>query len=122
MTPQKPNAEDKHDGGDREQLPQAGRLEAAALVRVQAEHEVERPADLLTRNREVGVEPGETDSTGTFTLMEMECLGACDRAPVVMVNNEHWHECQSPDDVKALLEGLRARGTAVLSGCHLKKE
>jgi NADH-quinone oxidoreductase E subunit len=70
----------------------------------------------------LGIRPGETDATGTFTLMEMECLGACDRAPVVMVNNEHWHECQSPDDVVGLLEGLKARGEAALTGCHLKRE
>ena len=37
------------------------------------------------------IAPGETDSTGTFTLVEVECLGACDRAPVVMVNDA-WHE------------------------------
>ena len=40
----------------------------------------------------LGINPGETDSTGTFTLIEVECLGACDRAPVVMVNDA-WHEC-----------------------------
>ena len=40
--------------------------------------------------------------------MEMECLGACDRAPVVMVNNDHWHECQSPEDAGRLLEALKA--------------
>src|SRR3954463_3370688 len=26
------------------------------------------------------ITPGETDRTGTFTLVEVECLGACDRA------------------------------------------
>lgn len=70
----------------------------------------------------LGIRPGETDPTGTFTLVEMECLGACDRAPVVMVNNEHWHECQSPEDVPRLLEDLRTRGPAALTGCHLEKE
>ena len=30
----------------------------------------------------LGIKPGETDASGTFTLMEVECLGACDRAPV----------------------------------------
>ena len=30
----------------------------------------------------LGIAPGETDAGGTFTLMEVECLGACDRAPV----------------------------------------
>ncbi len=70
----------------------------------------------------LGIRNGETDASGTFTLMEMECLGACDRAPVVMVNNEYWHECQSPDAVGDLLEGLKAKGPAALTGCHLKKE
>ncbi len=70
----------------------------------------------------LGIKNGETDATGTFTLQEMECLGACDRAPVVMVNNEYWQECQSPDEVVGLIEGLKAKGAASLTGCHLKKE
>ena len=70
----------------------------------------------------LGIEVGETDPTGTFTLMEMECLGACDRAPVIMVNNEHWHERQSPEDVGRLLETLKTRGEVGLTGCHLKRE
>jgi NADH-quinone oxidoreductase E subunit len=69
----------------------------------------------------IGVAPGETDAAGQFTLMEVECLGACDRAPVVGVN-DHWHECQRPEDARALVEGLRTRGEAVLTGCHLKVE
>ncbi len=72
--------------------------------------------------RVLGVEVGQTDSTGTFTLMEMECLGACDRAPVVMVNNELWHEGQSPEQVRALVDGLGAKGAAALTGCHLRVE
>ena len=48
----------------------------------------------------LGIKPGETDPSGTFTLMEVECLGACDRAPVVMVNDA-WHECLKPEDVSA---------------------
>jgi NADH-quinone oxidoreductase E subunit len=67
----------------------------------------------------LGVRPGETDASGTFTLHEVECLGACDRAPVVGVN-DHWHECQRPEDVRALVDGLRVTGPAVLTGCHLK--
>jgi NADH-quinone oxidoreductase subunit E len=65
----------------------------------------------------LGIHPGETDSTGTFTLLEVECLGACDRAPVVMVNDA-WHECQRPQDASKLIDDLRARGEAALSGCH----
>jgi NADH-quinone oxidoreductase E subunit len=65
----------------------------------------------------LGIKPGETDASGTFTLMEVECLGACDRAPVVMVNDA-WHECQRPEDVSKLIDDLRARGDAALTGCH----
>jgi len=65
----------------------------------------------------LSIKPGETDPTGTFTLLEVECLGACDRAPVVMVNDA-WHECQKPEDAARLVDDLRARGEAALSGCH----
>ena len=69
----------------------------------------------------LGIKPGETDGSGEFTLIEVECLGACDRAPVVMVNTD-WHECLEPGDAARLVDELRAKGTAALSGCHLKKE
>jgi NADH-quinone oxidoreductase subunit E len=72
-------------------------------------------------SRTLGIKPGETDRDRQFTLMEVECLGACDRAPVVGVN-DHWHECQRPDEVEALVRGLRERGPEALTGCHLKKE
>jgi len=64
----------------------------------------------------LGIKSGETDSTGTFTLLEVECLGACDRAPVIMVNDA-WHECQRPEDAGKLIDDLRARGESALSGC-----
>jgi NADH-quinone oxidoreductase subunit E len=69
----------------------------------------------------LGIRRGETDASKTFTLLEVECLGACDRAPVVGVN-EHWQECQQPQAVRALVDGLRARGVASLTGCHLHVE
>src|SRR5689334_21721934 len=49
----------------------------------------------------LGIAPGQTDPSGTFTLIEVECLGACDRAPIVMVNDT-WHECLKPEDVPKL--------------------
>ncbi len=79
----------------------------------------ERVTDEL--QKVLGIAPGETTADGQFSLFEVECLGACDRAPVVGVN-DHWHECQRPEDAKALVEGLRTKGAAVLTGCHLHKE
>jgi NADH-quinone oxidoreductase E subunit len=67
----------------------------------------------------LGIKPGETDAAGEFTLLEVECLGACDRAPVVGVN-DHWQECQGPEGVGALIDGIRAKGARALTGCHLR--
>jgi NADH-quinone oxidoreductase E subunit len=75
----------------------------------------ERVTEAISAKLGIGV--GQTDPSGTFTLLEVECLGACDRAPVVMVNDA-WHECLKPEDAARLLDDLRARGEAALSGCH----
>jgi NADH-quinone oxidoreductase subunit E len=69
----------------------------------------------------LGIKPGETDAAREFTLLEVECLGACDKAPVVCVNDA-WHECQSPDGVRALVDGLRKNGEASLTGCYLAEK
>ena len=79
----------------------------------------ERVTDALCET--LGIRPGETDATGTFTLIEVECLGACDRAPVVMVNDD-WHERLSPADAGAFVDAIRAGGAKALTGCYLHKE
>lgn len=80
----------------------------------------ERVSEALSEK--LGIKVGETDASGLFTLLEFECLGACDRAPVVMVNNEHWHERATPESCSKLVDDLKTRGVATLSGCHLKVE
>ena len=72
-------------------------------------------------SEKLGIKPGETDPSGTFTLMEVECLGACDRAPIVMVNDD-WHEGLTPEQCSKFVDDIRARGQAAFTGCHLKKE
>jgi len=81
-------------------------------------------AELVTEalSEKLGIGVGETDASGMFTLMEFECLGACDRAPVLMVNNELWHEHASPESCSRLVDDIRARGAEALSGCHLNIE
>ncbi len=73
-------------------------------------------------SEKLGIKVGETDPSGMFTLLEFECLGACDRAPVVMVNNEHWHEKATPENCAKLVDDLKTRGVSALSGCHLQVE
>jgi len=80
----------------------------------------ERVTEALSEK--LGIAVGETDKSGTFTLMEFECLGACDRAPVVMVNNELWHETLKPEDAGKLIDMIREKGAAAFSGCHLEVE
>jgi len=72
-------------------------------------------------SRKLGIKPGETDASGMFTLMEVECLGACDRAPVVMVNDD-WHERLQPEACGQFVDDIKAKGQAAFTGCHLHKE
>ena len=77
----------------------------------------ERVTEALSEK--LGIKVGETDPSGMFTLLEFECLGACDRAPIVMVNNDHWHEKATPESCARLVDDIKARGAEALSGCHL---
>ena len=70
----------------------------------------------------LGIKPGETDPAGMFTIQPMECLGACDRAPVLMVNNEHWHECLAPEEAGAIVDRIKTDGLKALNGCYLDVE
>jgi NADH-quinone oxidoreductase subunit E len=72
-------------------------------------------------SRKLGIQPGQTTPDGEFTLIEVECLGACDRAPVVMVNDD-WHERLAPEEAGQFVDDLKARGPAAFTGCHLKVE
>jgi len=54
----------------------------------------------------LGIAEGETTPDGRFTLIEVECLGSCGTAPVVMVNDRYF-ESVSPDDVDRLLAELK---------------
>ncbi|MCG8634031.1 MAG: NAD(P)H-dependent oxidoreductase subunit E [Desulfobacterales bacterium] len=38
----------------------------------------------------LGVEAGETTADGLFTLEMTECLGGCDGAPCMMINEHHY--------------------------------
>jgi NADH-quinone oxidoreductase subunit E len=64
----------------------------------------ERLIDALSRK--LGIKPGETTPDGRFTLSEVECLGSCGTAPVVMVN-EAYHENLSLQRLDELLGELR---------------
>jgi NADH-quinone oxidoreductase subunit E len=57
----------------------------------------------------LGIERGDTTPDGLFTLATAECLGSCDTAPVLQVNNV-FYENLSAKRIDEILDELR--GTA----------
>lgn len=53
----------------------------------------------------LGIEPGETTEDGRFTLMHVECLGACGGAPCALFNHK-LVENLTPENVGAALDAL----------------
>ena len=39
-----------------------------------------------------GTSPGHTSEDGEFTVIEVECLGACSNAPMVQVNDDYYED------------------------------
>ncbi len=42
--------------------------------------------------KRLGIVPGETSADGQFTLLPVSCLGACDHAPAMMIDDELYHD------------------------------
>jgi NADH-quinone oxidoreductase subunit E len=59
----------------------------------------------------LGIEPGQTTRDGMFTLLRVECLAACHRAPVMQVNSRYY-ENLTPESVDRLLELMRNTASA----------
>ncbi len=68
-----------------------------------------RGADQLTETcrKKLGIGLKETTSDGKFTLVEVECLGACVNAPMVQVNDD-FYEDLNPQLMEKLIDDLAA--------------
>jgi len=42
-------------------------------------------------SKKLGIEFGKTTADGRFTLLPVSCLGDCDNAPAMMINNDHYN-------------------------------
>jgi len=51
------------------------------------------------------IKPGETTADGRFTLTTVECLGACEHAPCMMVNYDYYGQL-TPAKIDEILDGL----------------
>ena len=66
----------------------------------------------LTRHisKELGIRPGEVSKDGLFGFESVNCIGACARAPAMMINNKVYGEL-TPAKITALLNSIQKRST-----------
>lgn len=75
---------------------------------------------MQTIQKELGIKDGETTKDGMFTLLQVECLGACANAPMVQINDDYFvclydlslilQECLTPKTTIELLNYIRKEG------------
>ena len=58
---------------------------------------------LRSLENRLGITFGQTSSDGRFTLLPVACLGACDRAPAMMIDNDLYGELD-PVKIDGILE------------------
>jgi NADH-quinone oxidoreductase subunit E len=51
----------------------------------------------------LGIGMGETGQDGRFTLLPIACLGDCDHAPTMIVDEDLYHDLK-PEDIEGILE------------------
>ncbi len=65
----------------------------------------------------LGIGLGETTGDGEFTLIEVECLGACANAPMVQIGDDYFEDL-TPETLGTLLDDLKA-GKEVTVGSQI---
>jgi NADH dehydrogenase (ubiquinone) flavoprotein 2 len=59
-----------------------------------------------TCENELGIHTGENTADGLFTIMEVECLGACVNAPMVQINDDYYEDL-TPQSMKQIIDDLK---------------
>jgi len=59
---------------------------------------------------ELGIDFGETTGDGKFTLLEVECLGACVNAPMMQIGDDYYEDLDAASTRK-ILQALRSGST-----------
>ncbi len=68
----------------------------------------------------LGIGLGETTDDGQFTLIEVECLGACANAPMVQIGDDYFEDL-SPERLIELLDDLKA-GKDLAAGSQIGRQ
>ncbi len=88
---------------------------------------------IKTCTKHLSIGMGETTKDGKFTLMEVECLGACVNAPMVQINDDYYEDLTEgsmkeildmlAEDMKPKIGSQKARKASMaLSGPTTLKE
>ena len=56
--------------------------------------------------KEIGIKPGETTPDGRFSFQLTNCIGACDKAPAMMINDD-VHVNLTPKKISKILKSYK---------------
>lgn len=63
---------------------------------------------------------GETSKDKKFTVVEVECLGACVNAPMVQINDDYYEDL-TPEQITTLMDDLK-KGKKPKIGTQIKRQ
>lgn len=67
-------------------------------------------AVVAAAREELGIDMGETTKDGEFTIMEVECAGACVNAPVCAIHRKYYEDLDG-DSIRAIIRSLKEGNT-----------
>ena len=70
-------------------------------------------------HNKLGIKSGETTEDGEFSLLEVECLGACVNAPMMQINDDYYEDLDSEATAR-ILDDLKA-GKQPKTGSQLER-
>ena len=68
----------------------------------------------------LGIKVGQTTPDGLFTLMEVECLGACSNAPMMQINNWYYEDLTT-QQIENIIQLLRD-GREITTGSQIGRK
>ena len=82
-----------------------------------------RGSDALrqTAEKKLGIGLGETSDDGLFTMIEVECLGACVNAPMVQINDDYYEDL-TVENFENLLDQLAKSDNNVKIGSQIGRQ
>ncbi len=64
------------------------------------------PTIMESVEKAIGIKPGETTTDGKFSFTLTNCIGACDKAPAMLINNDVYGDL-TPSKIVQILESYQ---------------